>query len=153
MRVYVLVTMVLDLFSAVSLTANIIQFLDFTAKIISASAKAYKSPNGTSAEYVELDTTTKHLKELASSIQAPLTTDPNSHFAKKDEFEKVRQSCLNVASELIDAIDKLKVRPGSHQKWNSFRQALINVWKQEKKVDELQKRLSELRQQVGLQMM
>ena len=144
--------MVLDPFTAVGFAGNIVQFLDFSFKVISKGRKGYNSALGIEAEYVELETIAKHLQQLATSLHFPKDNDQNILAPEHEAFEKLRQSCLKVASELIQAIDQVKVKAGSHRRWDSFQQALIIVWKKEK-FDELRQRLDGLRQEINLHML
>lgn len=139
--------MVLEPISTIGLAGNIIQFLDFTVKIISESHEAYYSAVGTKAEFVELEAIAKHIRGFTPSFHAE-----NSVAHPADTFNDVQKSCLAVASELLGTINQLKVQPGPHRRWRSFQHAMRSVWKKDK-IHGLQMRLGELRNQMNMQMM
>ena len=71
--------MVLDPFSALSLAGNIVQFFDFTLKVISVGSEVYESADGASSRNIELDEIFSSLKRISialgtSSAAATLTT-------------------------------------------------------------------------------
>jgi hypothetical protein len=137
--------MVLDALSAVSLAATIVQFVDFSSKIVSKGYHLYKSADGA---LPELGYVIRDLKSLNARLQYPeisscLTRDEQS-------LEDLSSQCSTIATELLGRLEKLSVEQnGRNRKWKSFRQALKSVWSKEA-LDEMKTTLSGYRSQLEL---
>ena len=143
--------MVLDPFSALSLAGNIVQFVDFSCKLISESQEVYRSAAGASVENVEVEIIAENLSQLSDKLtnsSTPISRDG----LHKDEaaLAGLAASCKEVANELLFTIQRLRVKDGPRRKWRSFHQALKTVWK-ESKIVELQNRLNSLRNEMTIQ--
>lgn len=128
--------------TGLGLAANILQFIDFTTKIISASVDLYQSGSGAKAEYFEAESFAIHLRELADKMILPETS---GHGVFKDEgkaLKSIATQCREIADELLDVLQDLKVKE-PHARWQSFYQALRSEWKQNT-IEKLQQRLSRL---------
>jgi hypothetical protein len=135
--------MVLDPLSAIGLAGNIVQFIDFSFSIISESCEIYRSADGACKETLELLVVVQDLKQLIDPIQkAPQNAYP------KDAFSKVLFGCNDVATDLLDLINKIKGGNSSSRAWKSVRQAIVASIKKDKRLD-LEGRLVRLRQQLG----
>jgi hypothetical protein len=139
--------MVLDPMSALSLAGNIVQFVDFSCKIVSKGRRIYLSANGTLPKNLELEVVTDDLAHLALQLRndgakaAELSHDEKSLYAISEE-------CSKIAEELLGRLEKLKVKSDAKQRgWKSLRQALKSVWSKEE-LDELSERLSIFRDQL-----
>jgi chromosome segregation ATPase len=138
--------MVLDPLSALSLAGTIVQFVDFTSKLVSNGCHIYGSANDASAENLELEAITKDLSQLNIRLKqrdrlGGLTQDEQS-------LEDLSNQCTQIADNLTVRLEKLKVeKDAKHRRWKSFRQALKSVWN-EKDLNELAARLSGFRDQL-----
>ena len=140
--------MVLDPISALSLAGNVVQFVEFCGNVVSESRKNYRSITETSLENTELESIAEDLRRLTNQLHS--SGDDRAISAAGDkEFAKLLGSCHDVADELLQAVELLKVRQGPHQKWKSFRQAFLSVLNKEK-LARLQSRLSAIREQIAL---
>jgi hypothetical protein len=61
----------MDPLTAVGLAGNIVQFVDFTGKLISATQKLYVSESGANAENLELEGLAQNLQQLAERDTPP----------------------------------------------------------------------------------
>jgi len=125
--------MALDPLSALGLASNIVQFVDFTAKLVSKGHKIYQSDNGTLIENDELEATTRKIIDLNNRVVDSFERSPHrAEFDKTDrDIKDICISCNKIAEQLLKVLETLK--PGvRHSKWHSFRQALKSVWTKEK---------------------
>ena len=135
--------MVLDPLTAIGLVGNIVQFVDFSSRIVSKTRQLYQSADGALTENVDTETVTKDLIELNTKLQAR-----GSHTSGISPLEKLSTACNNVGNELITALGKVKV-DGKKGRWKSTRKALRSVWSQEK-IEGIEKRLAGFRDEMNL---
>jgi N-terminal domain on NACHT_NTPase and P-loop NTPases len=138
----------MDPLSALALASAVVQFVDFSSKLISKFRELYTS-GGALPENGDLEQTTENLSNLSETLAT--AHQPKSHTTSisKDELavQKLAFSCQEVASELLALLRDLKLQ-GTHQKLQSFRQAWRSMHKTNKieyfknKLDRLQKQLN-----------
>jgi len=134
--------MVLDPVTASALAGNIFQFVQFAGNLISKSREIYNSADGTAGEIIALETLTKKdialYFQLSTSLRSPgiLSALPK----EEQQLEDFRIQCTEIATELLEALDQLKIK-GPPGKWKSFRKALKTVWGK-KKLEAMEKRLA-----------
>ena len=133
----------LDPFTSLSLASAIIQFVDFSSKLVRKGTELYHST--ALQEYVELEKVAVDLKDLNNNLSPALP--PSGFHAKplsKDEtaLTQLAAESRAISDELIAILSDLKVRD-PHQKWRSFRQALKCVRKKDK-IRTLEKALDNL---------
>jgi hypothetical protein len=138
--------MPLDPFSALSLAAALFQFIDFTAKIVSKGNHLFQSASGILPENESIESAAIRLRDLAGPLQPQ--TPAVGGYTEDGALKALCGECVNIASQLLDQLDKLKV-PGNCncRRWKSFRQALKSVWSKDT-VDGLNKRLKGLDEQL-----
>ena len=140
----------LDPFSTISLASAIVQFVDFSAKLIAGSVELYRSVDGRSVANVELENIAADIKQLNEGLTyAENQPGAQSRQRSKDEIAlgKLAVSCNQINDDLLRVLDAQKAG-GPHKKWQSFRKALNTLWDKEK-VRELEKRLSRIRDQIN----
>jgi hypothetical protein len=142
--------MVLDPISAVSLTSAIVQFVDFSAKLISKSHEIYTSSSGVSQENVNLQAIADRLGTLAIHFNDDLSTGGGIKPASQC-LSSLALSCKDVADELLQAIESLKVHSGPNRKWRTFRKALKSMW-EKGRIEDLERRLNDLRSQLTIEL-
>ena len=138
----------LDPLTALSLASNVVQFLDFSAKLVGKGNELYKSADGSSIGNAELESIAKDLQELHERLQqAP----PSSATVTESNLalRKLSKQCSSVAGELLDALEKLKVHGSSNRRWKSFRQALKGLMKKDE-VDAIAQRLQHFRNELNI---
>lgn len=133
---------IMDPLSVVGLVGNIVQFVDFTGKLISTSVFLYHSGKGALPENTDIETATKHLVLLNTKLKDAATSTGSR------ELQRLCTSCGDVADELLAALDKVKVKdePG---KWKSVQKALRSVWSKDD-IEGLEKRLARFREELNL---
>ena len=138
----------MDPVAALGLAGNIVQFVDFSCKVLQDTKSLYKSTTGASAENDVLEVICRDLIHLDNAL-----TVPSAPEAIPDSMRSLASMCREVAGELLGILDKIRVHE-PRQKWKSFVQALRSVWKREQ-IEDLLKRMERLRNetQYRLQLM
>jgi hypothetical protein len=137
----------MDPLTALGLASNIVQFVDFSGKLISATHEIYTSASGARNENVELESLAQNLKHLANQA-CPLQTTIMV-VGKEDELLRdLGKQCVELSDELVSILEKLKAKSGS-KKWQSFYQALQTVRKKDE-IEALQQRLDRIGNQMGV---
>lgn len=131
----------IDPASAIGLASSIVQLTTFTSQVISKGRELYESADGALVEHLELESVARSLNDLTRGVakEASVTVGP--------ELESISKLCQEQSVELLEAIATLKV-DGKHAKWNSFRQALRSIWKEEQ-IDRLKERVNQSRSQLN----
>ena len=140
--------MPLDPLIAAGLASNILQFIDFTYKIVSGAAEIYKSSSGAAESTSDAQIVTKDLQSLIENLQHPLLAVGVPVALTKDEqsLEDIRKKCLKVGNELQEVSQKVTIQ-GSKTKMKSFKVAIFTFW-EESKVQAVERRLLRFRDQL-----
>jgi hypothetical protein len=121
--------MPLEPFTALSLAGNILQFIDFSNKVLSKGRKLYKSTDGVLPVNKELDLVVADLETLMGKLCKPshLASLKGCSTESENALETICEACGNVANEIHMHLKALRVE-GTHRKWQSFRQAIKTSW-------------------------
>ncbi|OAP65750.1 hypothetical protein AYL99_01722 [Fonsecaea erecta] len=141
----------MDPLSALGLAGNIINIVDYSTKVVSRAKQLYGSATGATAENTELETLTKGLKSLIDQTRnRPAENPPRDRFrlsnAQGSALQGLARQCTQVADELLECLDSVKVRSG-RQPLRSATQAVKSIWKQDH-IDSLQRRLDRISKQL-----
>jgi N-terminal domain on NACHT_NTPase and P-loop NTPases len=131
----------IDPLAALGLAGNIVQFVDFSYNLLCESKALYDSRTGATADNVLIETIATDLSLLNARLTAP-----SAPGAIPDPIRSLASQCKDVARDLLDVIDNIKVK-GSHKRWKSFIQALRTVWKKEE-IEALVRRMESLRSEM-----
>jgi hypothetical protein len=144
--------MVLDALTALSLAGTIIQFVDFSGKLLAKSHEIYVSVDGASIGNNDLEAAAKNLRNLNGRLNASAVSRRGDGVDATSESEvaliQLTTKCSAVAEELLAVLNQLKAQGVSNRRWKSFRQALKSSLKQGR-VDEINSRLQALRQELS----
>ena len=157
----------LDPLTALSVAGNIVQFVDFTVKLISKGNELYKSADGALVDNRDLEAIASNLARLTERLR----TDMNHHLlppvkvikfraasdkrAEKElafklrdytpenrveiELGEINAKCKGVSEDLLSVLRLFKVE-GKNNRWKSFRMALKTIWDE----DQIRSAVSEL---------
>jgi len=140
-------------FSALSVAASVIQFVDYGTRVIAKAREMYTSADGALSANVEIENTTNRLQELSGSLRASLRQgDEGFQLAPLDQAEtaldKICKECIEISKKLISSLEKLRLtKPHKNKRWESFGRTLKAVWEEQKikaVVDKLARLRSEL---------
>ncbi|CAN9080965.1 unnamed protein product [Alternaria alternata] len=117
--------MVLEVFAALSLAGNIVQFVDFGGKLFTKARQVHHSADGTTEDYQDLEAATERLKNLRKDLLSSANTVSLASNTTSDETElaSLAKDCASLACEFTNLLEKLKGR-GRTGKWGSFLQAI-----------------------------
>jgi hypothetical protein len=134
----------MDPVTALGLAGNIVQFLDFSTKLVGKAHDIYKSPDGSLAENLDFEKVGQTMRILHSKLQ----TESNPSYDSEMEglLDGICASCDATAKELLEILDTLKIQ-GKKTAWRSMQHA-IKCIKGKATVLEIHGRLTHLRDQL-----
>lgn len=136
----------MDPLTAASLAANVVQFIDFTSKLISQGYEIYKSATGATQENTDIEQLTTnlqaHLKELRSPGQITVQT------YEEQSIEAIASRCDGMGQVILQDLAKLKVDGKTkYKRLSSISKALQGLWGRKELQDKV-KRLEQFRNQL-----
>jgi len=155
---------------ALGVAANIVQFVDFTAKVISTGYHTGKSRYGGLGGIELIGNVNDDLRSVVNGLEQSLKIEQREQPTQnKEELLVLAEQCRDVATELFTVLESLKIH--AHAKvaeevkgsrwgkskekwygWQNFRTALRTVWKEDK-IKELENRVDAFRQQLVLRIL
>lgn len=133
----------MDPLTAFSLAGTIIQFLDFTTKLIQTTVEIHGSIKGLSSEVSSLEEVYTALSEFSSQLE---TSNQNSQGVTTEfraqiiSLNRLSTSCKEDCDKLLKIVDNL-TSGGPRRRWKSFKAAITSLRKQDE-IAILEKRLS-----------
>jgi hypothetical protein len=149
----------MDPLTCVSLAGTVVQFVDFSCKLISASGELYQDDElgshaaTTAAAKAIQDHAASAIKDIRNyriKLRQAFQFEVDSIGLSSDEavLEILCRDCDKEADNLIKRLDKLKVPENSKIRvWKSMEQALLSVWSR-KELDAMMQRLLEYRKAI-----
>lgn len=132
----------MDALAGIGLASSIISFVDFGSKLLSKAREIAISADGALSENLDLELVTEDLRNLSDNLR----DGSGLRSLSEQKLVHLRRGCVEVADQLIDALDRLKIKQDKTP-FKSFQQAIKILWKKEK-LEELTQRLSLYRQQL-----
>ncbi|KAJ4287002.1 hypothetical protein N0V90_012883 [Kalmusia sp. IMI 367209] len=138
----------MDPLTIVSLAANIIQFVEFSYKLVTGTYDIAQSSTGRHTHYEDVDTVAQSVKRLHEHTFALSGASLNLNTLSRRERNilPLREACVRVGNELIGHLDQLKLS-GVRSRWKTMRAALLSLMK-EQQIKELENRLFTLQSQI-----
>lgn len=140
----------MDPVSALSLAANVCQFVDFCIQIVSKGNKLRKSTDGRLVEHADLYAASSRIKQLNDPLlEYTRQCSPPAEFlgsATNSEINKACTALNQVANELLYALNKLRTT-AKGGKWASLR-AAVKATLGKQKVERLKNELGIQQQRV-----
>jgi hypothetical protein len=131
----------MDPITAIGMVGNIVQFVDFSCKVVSKSTELYRSGTGVLVENA-------HIKTVAADLSKLNTRLMQSNTVGDKYFQALCEACSDVADQLLAALSKVEVS-GEGRKWQSVRKALRSIWSKEE-IQQLVQRLASFRDEINL---
>jgi hypothetical protein len=133
----------MDPVSAFSLAGTIVQFIDFTTKLVISGHELYKAGELSIHEMAAL--ATNDLLDLSLKLNHPFDPPSESVPLSKDEedLRDLSSACTKMVGELYHRLDKLKVHD-KHNIGKSLRKAFRSMWER-KDLKDMEERLSKVR--------
>jgi hypothetical protein len=144
----------LDPLTALSLAGTVVQFVDFGSKIVSKGYRLHESGDGTLVENAFSEKLTTDLARMCRDIKQSLSSQaaPGANGIAGQELLKLCSGSLEVAEQLLERFESLKVKGSKHRKWKSARQALKSVCSKQE-IEAMEKRLARYREMIEMEMM
>jgi hypothetical protein len=143
----------MDPITAFQVAASVVTFVEYGRVLVSSAYKVYRSPNGKTAQTVELETVDEDLRVLLREIHVAIDKFPPN--AADHEIRKLCMRCATIGEELQSTINDLKRAPGGssrlHYATNSFVVAAKGLWKAGQ-VEDLNEKLDTIRSDIMLSM-
>ena len=119
----------MDPLTGLSVASNIVQFIDFSLRVVSKGCKIYRSIDGTLAENLDLEIVTNDLIVLQTKLQRcyPVPYQTSLSMDDAEAFKKLSEACARLAAKLLEKLNMAKAQ-GRFRKWKSLRQAVKSVW-------------------------
>ncbi|KAL9607205.1 MAG: hypothetical protein Q9167_007857 [Letrouitia subvulpina] len=142
----------MDPFAAIGLASSIVQFLDFSSKLITGTFELYRSANGATSINNTLEAISRDLVQLCT-VLTPDSPGVNTNIKTKSEASllPLLDSCRNLGKEFLITLDDLKVQ-GHWRRWQSIRQALRSIWKADD-IQRYEKQLESYRSQIVIRLL
>lgn len=131
----------MDPLSALALAGNVLQFIEFTTKLLSTGAEVYKSATGTVNANLALEDISQQLSSLSSRLCIGEGNTRGS--ASEIALRSIADLCNADCARLLSVLNDLKIKDGSQRGWKSFRVALKLAWKDEHEIEKLMSRLKD----------
>lgn len=157
----------MDPITALSVSASIVQFVDFSVKLVSKGYEIYRAPDGALQENLTIEILTADFRKCSDKILESIQPSVNLTSSEKmllderqtDEttsivinelaLKEICYGCDEVAKELLAKLERLKFREGSRYRIaKSVRQTLKLVWSKED-IDATSQRLKNYREQLN----
>ena len=132
----------MEALGSLGLAASLLQFIDFTSKLVANSSELYKSNDGLLDESRQIETATIRLILLNTKIKEAAVS------ASDEALNQLSESCRVTADELITTLNRLKVH-GVHSKRKTVRKALQAAWCKGD-IGQLEARLSRFKNELNL---
>ncbi|XTI85064.1 hypothetical protein V2W45_1340058 [Cenococcum geophilum] len=149
----------MDPITALGAAAAIAQFVGFAVNLVSASKETFDSAKGSVGHIQTIEDVYGRLRDLSTLLRKPSKMEPGLELLVEDKslldaqtsaINDLSQVCINECNKLLEVAPKLKCEPDSRTRWQSFRIALMTVWK-EREIASLEKRLQGVQVALTLQ--
>ncbi|KAI9734369.1 MAG: hypothetical protein M1834_002475 [Cirrosporium novae-zelandiae] len=102
--------MVLDPSSAIGLASAVVQFVDFSTKILSKGRVIYKNGEGALVEHLELEAIAQNVIKLNSDVKCygSVSNIGTSPTPDRQDTRKLVEGCNDVSKELLSVLDNIK---------------------------------------------
>lgn len=104
----------MDPITAVSFAATILQFVDFSSKLVKGAYEIYQSTTGQAADDAQLSTIVDDLKDVTKTLQSDVKGD-SCHV---QPLKKLASDCIAASNELSNLLEEVK-REGN-KAWRSL---------------------------------
>ncbi|KAJ0115843.1 hypothetical protein J7T55_004012 [Diaporthe amygdali] len=144
--------MVLDPFTSLSLACSVVQFVDFTSKLLSQSKEIYDSAVGSTKDSEDLEEICTELRDLSQHIVTTSSSQASRFGAldnREQAIQKLAQECSATADELITALRSLSLNKYPRRRAASVYAALRTVWSR-RKIEALEARMDKYRDQLAV---
>ncbi|KAL9619550.1 MAG: hypothetical protein Q9160_005826 [Pyrenula sp. 1 TL-2023] len=140
----------LEPLSAFSLACNVLQIVEYGAKILTKTIEYRNAADGTLAEHQNLFDVLQSLKGLNVDIQAsmPRPSDGEEQSAAGSRLTAANEDCLRLSEDFVNFLDRLKVYD-TRSMLESVRLSIKSVWYKER-LENMKNALSQARDNLNI---
>lgn len=137
----------IDPLSAISLASAIVQFVDFSTKIIHGAREVYGSASGATEENRSLEVVVQNMRNLSSEFGS---MDPSQQNEDEKALCRLAKECDILSDQIFELLQNVKPKD-PNSSFQAIWAALKNK-KYERQKSELERRLNGCRSQLELQL-
>jgi hypothetical protein len=137
----------MDPFTAIGLASSIVQFVDFSTKLINGAREVYNSASGMTEENKSLESIVNEMKQLSSKLL------PTTHHSRSEDEKalcRVAAECNILSDQILDLLGTIKPKLPKSKRQSAW--AAVKNKMHEREKLELQKRLDNCHSQLELQL-
>ncbi|KAI8957965.1 hypothetical protein F5Y11DRAFT_337799 [Daldinia sp. FL1419] len=109
----------MDPLSAIALAGDVLQFIEFTSKLLSTSVEVYQSTAGTlNANLISLEEICKQLCDLSNCLRESSSSARSS--PTQSALREIADECNNDCICLLIKQNNLKASDENYRRWKSF---------------------------------
>lgn len=145
----------MDPLTAISLASAIVQFVDFSSKLIAEGHQIYQSIEGASRANLRTEDITNHINSLNEHLLQPDRRYSQTGVSSGSEtaLRDLATACRTVANDLLNLLNELKVdkhSQGAQRKLETFRKAVLTQKSKNKdKIKSLEDQLDNIQKQIN----
>ncbi|KAH7338549.1 hypothetical protein BKA66DRAFT_62230 [Pyrenochaeta sp. MPI-SDFR-AT-0127] len=139
----------MEALAVVSLTSNILQFVDFSCKLFDSVKTISECEVGSAQDVRLLEDTTRQFQKLCTNLTESRKNVPSQSVAMqppKDLLVELAQGCEAAAAEFLATLEKLKAKDPNSRRSN-VKAAFKTTWR-ERQVKDMQTRLQTYKSQL-----
>ena len=136
---------------ALGAAAAIAQFIEYGIGMITKIVEVHRSSNGTTDDLQHMNTMVSRFRDMNSRMLSEHCQQVAALSTAESDFSSVARQCGDVASELLQILDKLQVKGAK-----SIRKSVWIAWRADRTnptIRSLQRRLQSLRQELNEQLL
>lgn len=137
----------MDPFTAIGLASSVVQFVDFSTKLICGAREIYYSTTGTTEENASLELVVTEMKAWSSKLQY---YGPSAQSEEEKAIHSLAAECQKLSDKILELIEKTKPK-NQKSKTQVVFAAMIGKLHEDDKL-QLQKRLNECGNQLNMQL-
>lgn len=139
-----------DPLTALSVAAAVVQFVEFSTKLLSTGVGVYKSVSGVSEVNEEIGRHAENVQSLTNSVIAASVNAPLILSVQEKKIIALAKQCQDISRKLLDLLEDLKVKgKGARRVVAAARQSLRSMVHADR-IENLQKALDRIRSDVNL---
>ncbi|KAM0427354.1 hypothetical protein ACHAQK_012134 [Fusarium lateritium] len=142
----------MDPITAFQVAGTVITFVEFSRSLLTDAHHVYKSPTGTTSNFVKLDQIAKDLAKTGDEISVVLAQDATaSDTSSSDTLLKLCQQCKSIETELQEVLGGLQARGDTKFDYavSSVATAFKASWSKSK-IDDLDQRLQSIKSEMTM---
>jgi hypothetical protein len=140
----------LDPVTALAVVTSVVQFVDFSSKVISKAVELSRSANGTTQDASNYEIVTRDLLRLSEGLRerAAASSAERPKTEADQALNDVCNGCISLSETMLEGLEGLKVQDGAG-KISLFGRAVKSVWSRSE-LKEMALQLATYREQLEL---